>query len=179
MNSCEKYDIANDKWTMFFKTKESKYNVGSAVVENYIYLFGGYGSKGPIKTIEKIHPIEGRNWLPVEIKKGIIKEFSRAKGCQSDSNSILIFGEDIDNKRFKAKINLGKEELVEWSGMSEEVFFTSFEFNNYFAVANSNSIIKIKKNGTLREKWELGKILKDWQKDEVTIVANGWNLSKD
>ena len=75
-------------------------------------------------------------------------------------------------------LNLEKEELVEWGNISEDVFYTSFEFYNYFAVANSNNILKIKKDGTLDKHWELGKLLMEWKKDDVTIVADGWKLSK-
>jgi len=46
LNKCEYYDINKDKWTIFRKLNQKKYDSSASILDNrFIYLFGGFCGK--------------------------------------------------------------------------------------------------------------------------------------
>jgi len=57
-NTCEFYDITNDKWVMFGSLHENKHKMSASILNNrFIYLFGGERF-GLLNTIEQYDIVE-------------------------------------------------------------------------------------------------------------------------
>jgi hypothetical protein len=53
-NSVEMFSLLNATWTPLQPMKESRQSESSAVYNNQVFVIGGYGKNGPIKSIEKL-----------------------------------------------------------------------------------------------------------------------------
>ena len=64
-DSCEQYNINDDKWTSIANLNQKKSLISAYILKNrFIYVFGGY----EIETIEEYEILQRQEWKLLELK---------------------------------------------------------------------------------------------------------------
>lgn len=89
LDSCEKYSIAKNEWTLIEAMQKPKCAFAAAATSNGIFIFGGFDGKERLAQIEK-YSLHDKKWHVLDVK--FAKSFSNAAAVAINDQEILILG---------------------------------------------------------------------------------------